>query len=1132
MALVDQVHIGKRFQRSVRIDTDLLTAQSLEGFICPESSADVLLTMARHISTTRQGAFTWTGPYGSGKSSLVVALGALLSGQEEIRSLASKVLGKKVSSAFWNTLPIGTKGWRLVPVVGRRESPIQVLGESLEKAKVVERKPRGGWTESLILQSLAEATTSGAKSSGGVILFIDEMGKFLESAAQNNSDVYVFQQLAEMASRSDGRLIVIGVLHQAFDEYAHKLSREVRDEWSKIQGRFVDLIVSTTSEEQVDLISRAIENSGRTKTSIHLSQEIAKHVSARQSSTPGALTETLRKCWPLHPVVACLLGPISRRRFGQNQRSIFGFLNSSEPHGFRDFLRRATDSELYRVDMLWDYLRANLEPSILASPDGHRWALAAEAIERCEGLGGDALHSRVLKTIAVIDLFKERSGIVPNAKILHACFPELSETALSETLRQLQDRSFIIFKKFVEAFAVFAGSDFDFDRAVRGELKNISEPDFAALRTLAGLQPIMAKRHYHDTGAIRWFDVAIAPLSGIRDLADRYSASNGAVGLFVLAVPTAGETPAQIEELCREVSRSSDEFDVIVGVSSRSDVVTTLAREFVALERVRSDRPELAGDPVARREVEGRLSVLQSQLESELRRAFDSAVWHRKNSKPKFFRQSELNSLASDLADKRFSATPRIHNELLNRQSPSANAIAAQNALLKRMVLNETESRLGIEGFPAEGGLYASLLEATGLHCKRKDAWRFVSPEQLKNDPANLVPMWTAANELLKANSSRVVKVSEIYDLWRSQPFGLKDGLMPVLAVAFMLSQRSKVAVYREGVFRSRFADVDVDYLARDAAAIEVRWVDVSGLTKRLLLEMGNIASTLGASSPLDAASPVDVARSLVAVVDQLPTWTRRTTRLSSNAMRVRDLFKQARDPNKFLFDDIPEVVGALGDGKAIADVSRIAKGLQEGLTELRNAYLLMLEDLKQLLFAEVQVFDASASSLQELRDRAENVRQLSGDFRLEAFIGRLAQFDASQGCIEGIASLLTNRPPRDWVDADVDNAKIELAEMAQKFLRAETLARIKGRSAKRHAMAVVVGMGNSPTPMIEEFEIADSDRKAVDKIVAVVGEALEGSSATRRTVILAALAELSATYMRTPPAGRVLDDIERRVEQ
>src|SRR5262249_39697537 len=163
---------------------------------------------------------------------------------------------------------------------------------------------------------------------------------------------------------------------------------------------------------QIDLISRAIESSHKPAKPGTLAKAIAGIVRPERPADSQHLAEILEACWPLHPAVACLLGPISRRRFGQNQRSLFGFLNSSEPHGFQDFLKRAKAGELYELDRLWNYLRANLEPSILASPDGHRWALAAEALERCEAAGGDALHVKMLKMIAVIDLFKERSGLV------------------------------------------------------------------------------------------------------------------------------------------------------------------------------------------------------------------------------------------------------------------------------------------------------------------------------------------------------------------------------------------------------------------------------------------------------------------------------------------------------------------------------------------------------------------------------------------------------------------------------------------------------------------------------------------------------------------------------------------------
>ena len=1120
MALSDRVCIARRFLRSIRIDSDFGNVASLEGFVCPKSSADILLTMVRHVSETGQGAYTWTGPYGSGKSSLVIALSALLNGNAGLQREAAKVFGQKLTKTIRNTLPIGTRGWRILPVVARRDDPVAVIGEAVKRMGLVSRQPRGGWTETKLVVALTNAASEMPGAHGGLILFIDEMGKFLEAAAQDGSDIYILQQLAEAASRSNGRFLVVGVLHQAFEEYTHRLSHEMRDEWAKIQGRFIDLTVNTAGEEQIDLISRAIESDHRPKKPSALAFAVAGFARRDRTRDAEKLAVMLDACWPLHPVVPCLLGPISRRRFGQNQRSIFGFLNSSEPHGFQDFLNHTSDGELYGADRLWDYLRVNLEPSILASPDGHRWAMAAEALERCEAIGGDALHIRLLKTIAVIDLFKERSGLVASSELLRTCFPEIAHSTLEKALTQLDKWSFTIFKKFLDAHSIFAGSDFDIDQAVRAALDEINGVDFRHLKSLAGLQPLLAKRHYHDTGALRWFDVNIVPVSGLVEFAAGIEPENGAIGQFLLAIPTEGESENYAEDLCRKAARNSDAWDTVVGISKQSWALVPLARELFAIDSVSNDHPELTGDSVARREASARLAALQAIVETELGKAFDSALWFRKHYQPKRLKYAELNSIASELADRRFRESPCLHNELLNRQKPSSNAIAAQNVLLRRMVLNEGEPRLGIGGFPAEGGLFASLLEATDLYARRGKRWRFASPITGGDDPCRLAPMWRRAFGYVKEHANRTVAVSELFDEWMKPPFGVKNGLMPILAVAFVLSHRDKLAVYRDGVFRAIFDDVDVDYLAKDAASIQLRWMDLTGVARRLLSGMSQVVRDLDKKNKLVHLEPIDVGRGLVAIYDQLPRWTKRTMRLSSNAVSIRGMFKRAHDPNKFLFNDIP---GTLGGDISVAnddDLRRVIGSVHEGLEELVQAYPSMLHRLRDIMLAELQVPNVSPQALAELRQRADNIKQLAGDFRLDAFVGRLSQFDGSDESFDGIASLAANKPPRDWVDPDLDHAAIELADMAQRFLRAETYARVKGRPDKRQAIAIVIGMAGRPAPLLEEFDIADSDRIAVNDLIERVSVALEQVATTRRSIILAALAELSTRYMQESPSA------------
>jgi len=1120
MPLNERVKIARRFLRSIRIDSDLGEASALEGFICPQSSADVLMTLARHISETGQGAFTWTGPYGSGKSSLVVALSALLNGNPGLQKEAARIFGKPLTKTMWDALPTGTKGWRIVPVVGRRDTPVTVIGDAIKDAGIVSRSPRGGWNERILIATLTEAAAFRPKVHGGLILFIDEMGKLLEAAAQDGSDIYILQELAEAASRSKGRLIVVGVLHQAFEEYAHRLSHQMRDEWAKIQGRFIDLVVDTAGEEQIDLIARAIESDHRPRELGKLSTLVAKHA-RRERGTEDAsrIASMIEHCWPLHPVVACLLGPISRRRFGQNQRSIFGFLNSAEPNGFQNFLNHAGAAELYGPDRLWDYLRANLEPSILASPDGHRWALAAEALERCEAIGGGALHIKLLKAIGVIDLFKERSGLVASFELLCASFSDTPAKQIKEALAKLDEWSFTIFRKFQDAHAIYAGSDFDIEKAVRAALDQIDTVDFKLLKDLAGLQPVLAKRHYHETGAMRWFDVNLVPVNEVVNAATHFKPENGAIGQFLLAIPTENESEEHAQDLCRKAARHSESWDIIVGISKRSWAIVPLARELFALEAV-SNHPDLAGDSVARREVHARLAALQSLVEAELHRAFDAALWFQKNYQPKRHRQADLNAIASDLAGHRFAQCPRLNNELLNRQKPSSNAIAAQNILLKDMVLKEGQRRLGIEGFPAQGGLFASILESTGLYSEKGGAWRFVPPPSGDSDTFRLSPIWEAAFDFVRQHRDRTIAIAELFDLWRQPPFGVKDGLMPIVAVAFILSQRDKLAIYREGIFRAKFDDVDVDYLAKDPASIQLRWMDLTAISRSLLSGMAEVVRDLDSNNTLVHLEPIDVARGLVAIYDQLPEWTKRTMRLSANAVRVRDIFKRAKDPNKFLFDDIPGTLGEDMSRATAKSLGGVVASVRDGLEELVNAYPSMLRRLRDIMLSELQVPNVGPQSLAELRERAENIRELSGDFRLEAFVGRLSQFDGKDETFEGIASLAANKPPRDWVDPDLDQSAIEVADLAQKFLRAETYARVKGRPEKRQALAVVIGMNGRPAPILEEFAVAESDRAEVNELIERVSLALEESDTKRRSIILAALAELSARYMRAPAAA------------
>jgi hypothetical protein len=812
-------------------------------------------------------------------------------------------------------------------------------------------------------------------------------------------------------------------------------------------------------------------------------------------------------------------------------------LNSGEPHGFQEFLRTtpANAAESYHPSLLWDYLRANLEPSILASPDGHRWSLAVDAVERCEARGGDLHHLQLLKTIALIDLFKERSGLVPTPEVLGHALPGVVVAQIDAILDDLRAWSVVIFKRFLGAYAIYGGSDFDIDAAVEQAYARLTGIDFARLRSLAMLQPILAKRHYHRTGALRWFDIDMAPLSDGADYVRRYRPQNGATGLFLLLIATEAESSTKAHKLWEQAAGAAAGMPIAVGWSQDSYTIRELARELLALETVRGERAELNGDPVARREVNARIAQVAAELEERLRQAFLSAEWAasfdstQKNvfTMPLDAGFPGLNAGASTLADARYPLSPRLHNELLNRMRPSSNAIAAQKALLKAMAEGIGLHRLGIAGYPAHGGLYASLLERTGLYRATPDVGGYRFTEPPTDDPAHLRPLWQAAEEFFKAAGTTGASLKSLFDLWQARPYGLRDGLFPILAIAFVLSRADRLAVYLDGVFQPRLTSLLTDRLTQDLACVRVRWSTISDFHRCIL---SGVADAIAAHGGLPAgqsfAEPLDIARGLVAVIINLEQWTLKTAHLSPTAIKVRNLAKLASDPNKFLLDDIPTfftVLPADGTSQNSADAALIIAAVRTGLDELVAAYPRMLGQLAATMLTELRIPHGTETEIAELRARAETVKGLTGNYRLDAFATRLAIYSGSDNEIEGIAGLAANKPPRDWVDRDIDQARIEIAALAQEFIKAESLAHVKGRLDRRLAMALYFGDPNRPAPITPEFHITLDQRPQVDSLVFAF-RAVLNESRSSRDVALAALAELGSQLAAPSPTGTSRD--------
>lgn len=358
--------------------------------------------------------------------------------------------------------------------------------------------------------------------------------------------------------------------------------------------------------------------------------------------------------------------------------------------------------------------------------------------------------------------------------------------------------------------------------------------------------------------------------------------------------------------------------------------------------------------------------------------------------------------------------------------------------------------------------------------------------------------LWKSADRLL-LHKGGACHLSDLYALWSAPPFGVKAGVLPLLALAYFLANSRSIALYHEEVFVPHLTEVHVDEWLQEPARITWKYFEIDSVQQEMMVGLSKSVSTL-LGRTIDEV-PLELARALVSLVVDLPEWTKKTSQLSSKSKQVRQALLRATDPHRVLFMDLPAMLEEAG-GCSIAD------SIANCIAELNGAFPKMLRTIESKIF---QVLDHKGS-IEDLRHRGATVTGISGDFRLDAFSVRLAAYEGTVGDVESLVSLAVNKPARDWTDRDIELAFVQLGTWAFEFRKVETLAPLRDRPATRHAFAVVFGAGDGNAATSRSFDIASSDMHTVKRLA---DEFRSRSRDVELDVFLAALAEAGALAAR-----------------
>ena len=742
ISLSELFHVTSRFHRSVHLERDFYGENALEGYVLTVTAREILQRLIAALegeSTSK--AWSLTGPYGSGKSAFALFAAKLLGDPELPTTQAAMKLLKHGDESLWDQFIglnlYGRRGFCSVLISGERSPITLALLRGLERGLTAfsDSPVRRGAIQSTFLQPLLldiqkrldaaengtlphaseitdlfESATHQIRTEGGagLLLVVDELGKFLEYAAHDPEygDLFVLQSLAEFATRSQQTpLLMVTILHQAFEQYAQRLATSQREEWAKVQGRFEDVSFIEPTEQVLRLIGSAIEKTAAVENP-NLSVAVDLELKPRQLDK-SEFVSLLDSCLPLHPTVALIVSPLFRR-FAQNERSLFALLNSSEPHGLQDFLsKQIYDGRAlptFRLSNLYDYIYNALGSGLYTSREGAKWAEIESAIERLSD--PSPMTVKLIKTIGLLGIVGEASVNLKASKALlryalddgMESFQNEVNESVESSLAMLEGRSIAIYRRYNDAYALWEGSDIDIEARLR-EARSQLDPNLRlpiVLSTLMQPQPLIARRHLFVTGTLRYFAVRYTDLERFdEDLqmpSDDTDGSDDADGLVLYALPTSELEAEQLTEKATETS-VADREDVLIAIPQSIDSLRGAVLELWCLEWVEENTPELTGDATARRELWARRGEAEQEVSEQLTSLFGGnlaapqavsmltpkgntgdCLWYHRGKPIQIGSRRALNAYLSKICDSVYHATPILRNELINRRKISSQA--------------------------------------------------------------------------------------------------------------------------------------------------------------------------------------------------------------------------------------------------------------------------------------------------------------------------------------------------------------------------------------------------------------------------------------------------------------------------
>lgn len=931
-------------------------------------------------------SFTIIGTYGTGKSSFLLNLE-----RDMDNSHQPKVLLQNKNVLFDGDVEI-----------------LNILGDSKSLSDILLERLNGKEGEDPL--KLFGKYYERIKAEGKhLLVVIDEFGKVLEHAAKYNpeEELYFFQKFTEYINATTRNILLLTTLHQNFSAYSGGLTQAQKNEWTKVKGRFQEVVFAEPVEQLLYLAAEQLSANNiplvdESFAEIHQLAAMCKYISSAFNE------ETALRLYPLDAMAAYSITQ-AIQRYGQNERSLFTFLNSRGEYSIQAF--QAHEGLTYNLAVAYDYV-VNTFYSYLndVNADSMGWSAIRTAIERVEGADWrkatmltDAI--KIVKAIGMVNLFGNGRFTFCQQDMAKYASLAMDIKEAEILLGELQRLKIIRYAEYKNRLILFDGTDVNIEEEIDKASTMVPRPvNFVDdLRLYFNNRVSPVKASYYHKGTPRYFEYLLQ--TEALDIVP----TGDVDGYVQMIFPTTGKYLAELMKFSKEC-----EHAIIFAYFRNTDQIVEhlyrIQKYRYIIDKVLIDK----SDRVALKELSNLMKYEKTLLNKALSESMfsyeDNVIWIYKGKEYNVNTHRDFNRLLSDVCDDVYPLTPIINNELFNKHKLSSNIAGAKAKYLQALLNNSDKEDLGFEAdkFPPEKTIYYTLLKNTGLHVNG----------EFTDKPSNsdINTLWNVSEEFLRSTVERPRKLSELVKILSAQPYKIKDGVLEFWIPTYLYIKRQDYSLFGEnGTFIPNFNDELLELMRKNMGDFKVKAYAMDGMKVQLFNQYRKFLN-LGDNSSIKSGAFIETIKPFLFFYNkQLNEYAKNTKTLShSETIKFREVLAHAKDPEKAFLEDLPEALGyddeKLKEEKSVQDYCYV---IQRAVRELRSCYNDLIDRIEENLIEKLGFESGEyAEYITEVQRRLSKVKpHLLTPRQKEFYQHAMAQFDNRNEWYQSVCYAVLDTP-------------------------------------------------------------------------------------------------------------------------